>query len=56
MIQKFIGPVQHVAGRDVVVVQQVVPSCLSPEEFELVLAYRAERARQQSESDEEGSK
>ena len=56
MIQKFNGPVQHVAGRDVVVVQQVVPSCLSPEEFELVLAYRAERARRQSESDEGDSK
>lgn len=56
MIQQFSGPVQHVAGRDVVVVQQVVPSCLTPEEFALVLAYRAERARRQRESDEEEAK
>ena len=44
MIQKFNGPVHHVAGRDVVVVQQVVPSCLSPEEFELMLADLADAA------------
>ena len=56
MIQQFNGPVQHVAGRDVVVVQQVVPSCLTPEEFALVLAYRAERARRQREGDEEEAK
>ena len=54
-MQQFFGPIQYAAAGDVVV-RQVVPSCLTPEEFALVLAYRAERARRQRESDEEDSK
>lgn len=38
-MQEFNGPVRHVAGRDLVVIQVRDP--LTPEECEMVLAYRA---------------
>lgn len=39
-MQQFCGPVQYVAGGDVVV--QMAPSCLTPAELEMVMAWRAE--------------
>lgn len=41
-MQQFCGPVQYVAGGDVVV--QVAPSCLTPAELDMVMAWRTERA------------
>ena len=40
-MQQFCGPVQYVAGGDVVV--QVAPSCLTPAELAMVMAWRAKR-------------